>query len=394
MRNLKIFTNNVEQKALEQVNELLEQESFKGCKVRIMPDVHTGAGCVIGFTADLGDKVIPEVVGVDIGCGMTWVKVDKADIDLPLLDTIIRENIPSGMNAREEMLYTNVDIKKLYCYNKLRNVDYVKRSLGSLGGGNHFIELDKGADGLYLVVHSGSRNLGKQVCDIYQEKAIENCSYKEEIKLEKQKIISKLKAEGKQNLIQQEIEQIDKKYKGKSKLPRDLCYVEGQERENYLHDMKMCQEWATDNRKAMIDIICQKMNLGIVEFHETIHNYIGDDNIVRKGAISAYKDEIVLIPMNMRDGCLIAKGKGNEDWNNSAPHGAGRIMSRIEAKNTLSLSEYENEMKDIYSSSVCKDTIDESPMVYKPMQEIIDNIGATVDVLQVIKPIYNFKAKE
>lgn len=394
MENLKIFTDNIETKAREQIKELLNQDAFKNCKVRIMPDVHAGAGCVIGFTADLGDKVIPEVVGVDIGCGMTWVKIDKKDFSLALLDIIIREYIPSGMNAREEMLSTNVDIERLYCYKELRNVDYVKCSLGSLGGGNHFIEVDKGNDGIYLVVHSGSRNLGKQVCDIYQQKAIEHCSYKEEIKLEKQMAILKLKSEGKQKQIQQEIEKIDNKYKGKTKLPRDLCYIEGQERENYLHDMRMCQKWATDNRKAIINIICEKMGFKILEFHETIHNYIGDDNIVRKGAISAYKDEIVLIPMNMRDGCLIAKGKGNLDWNNSAPHGAGRIMSRIEAKNKLSLSEYEKEMKDIYSSSVCKDTIDEAPMVYKPMQEIIKNIGKTVEVLQVIKPIYNFKAKE
>ena len=395
MRDLKIFTDNIEDKALQQVNELLEQDAFKDCKVRIMPDVHAGAGCVIGFTANLGDKVIPEVVGVDLGCGMTWAVLNKNEIDLKKLDKVIRENIPSGMTVREDALPTDINLKDLYCYDELRNKDnYLERSLGSLGGGNHFIEVDKSEDKLYLVIHSGSRNLGKQVCEIYQDRAIKHCSFEKEKNLETENIIKQLKEEGRQREIETAIKDIKKKYEGKLKLPKDLCYIEGEDRENYLHDMRICQKWASQNRLNILNILLEKMDLESVLTHETIHNYISDDNIVRKGAISAQKDEIVLIPMNMRDGCIIAKGKGNEDWNCSAPHGAGRIMSRNQARETLNIADYEKSMDGIYTTSVCKGTIDEAPMVYKPIEEIIDKIGDTVDIIDVIKPIYNFKAEE
>ena len=395
MKNLKIFTNNIEEKAKKQIDLLLEQDAFKDCKVRIMPDVHAGAGCVIGFTADLGDKIIPEIVGVDIGCGMTWALLKNTNIDLVELDKYIRENIPSGMNVRKKALKTDIDLTQLKCYNQLRNADnYLEKSLGTLGGGNHFIEIDKTKDDkLYLVVHSGSRNLGKQVCEIYQNKAIKHCSFEKEMKEEREKIIKTLKEQDKKTEISKALEELKEKYQGKTKLPKDLCYIEGQDREDYLHDMRICQKWATQNRDNMVRIIADYLG-GYLIKHETRHNYIGDDNIVRKGSISAYKDEMVLIPMNMRDGCLIAKGKGNEDWNNSAPHGAGRIMSRTEARNKLKLEDYKKSMVNVFTTSVSNETIDEAPMVYKPMQEIIDCIKDTVEIIDVIKPIYNFKASE
>ena len=397
MRNLKIFTSNIEQEAINQIDELLEQEAFKDSKVRIMPDVHAGKGCVIGFTGDLGDKVIPNIVGVDIGCGMLCVKLGNIDLDLERLDKIIREYVPSGMNVHENQRYKFLDLEQLYCYKLLKNKDnWLEKSMGTLGGGNHFIEIDVDEDdNKYLVIHTGSRNLGKQVAEIYQEKAIKYCSYEKEIKEEKQKIIKEYKKQHREKEIQKKLIEISKKYEGKTKLPKDLCYLEGKLREDYLHDMKICQEFAVENRKEIAFIIMSKMNLDYIDCFETIHNYISfEDNIVRKGAISAKKGEKVLIPMNMRDGCIIGIGKGNDDWNQSAPHGAGRIMSRMKAKETFNLDEYKESMKNIYTTSVNEDTIDEAPFVYKPMQEIINNISDTVDIIKIIKPIYNFKASE
>jgi RNA-splicing ligase RtcB len=398
MKNLKIFTDNIEQEALTQINLLLEQEAFKDCKVRIMPDVHAGAGCVIGFTANLGNKVIPNVVGVDIGCGMSWYNTGLKEIDLEALDNFIRTNIPSGMTVNEAEYTIPLDLEDLYCYNQLRNSDrYLQRSLCSLGGGNHFIEIDKDEEGyLYIVIHSGSRNLGKQVCEIYQDKAIKHCSFEKEMREEKENAIKTLKEQGKQSSIEQVLKDISSKYNGKTKLPKDLCYVEGEDRDNYLHDMRLCQDWASFNRCYMLGKILLFLGIqfNLAEISETIHNYIDDENIVRKGAISAKKDEIVLIPINMRDGCIIAKGKGNEDWNCSAPHGAGRIMSRMKARNTLSVDDFKKSMSGIFTTTANETTIDESPMVYKPMEEIIKNIGDTVDIVKIIKPIYNFKASE
>lgn len=398
-KDLKIFTNNIEQKAIDQINELLEQDAFKDSKIRIMPDVHAGKGCVIGFTGDLGDKVIPNIVGVDIGCGMLCVELGKVDIDLEKLDSVIRDNIPSGRNVHPERnndLYFNA----LECFSKLNNKDgWLDRSLGTLGGGNHFIEVDEDEDGnKYLVIHTGSRNLGKQVAEIYQEKAIEYCSYHEEMKQEKENIIREYKESGREKEIQGKLIEISNKYKDKTKLPKDLCYLEGKDREDYLHDMKICQRFAVCNRCSIANTILYKMGFGnkdrFVNFH-TIHNYISfKDNIVRKGAISAKKGERLLIPMNMKDGCIIGIGKGNEDWNCSAPHGAGRIMSRMAAKETLNLDDFKDSMKGIYTTSVCEDTIDESPMVYKSMDEIIENIKDTVEIERIIRPIYNFKASE
>lgn len=424
-KNLKIFTNDIEQEAINQINELLEQGAFKDSKIRIMPDVHAGKGCVIGFTGNLGDKVIPNIVGVDIGCGMLCVELGNIDLDLERLDKIIREHVPSGMNVHENKRYKFLELEQLYCYELLRNKDnWLEKSIGTLGGGNHFIEIDIDEDNnKYLVIHTGSRNLGKQVAEIYQEKAIKYCSYDEEMKSEKQNIIKEYKKQHKEKEIQQKLIEIAKLYEGRTKLPKDLCYLEKDLRAQYLHDMRICQEFAKDNRLCIAkQILCNYFELPYYEgyksvrlrkaenvggwctqdmvekdfwYFETIHNYISfEDNIVRKGAISAKKGEKVLIPMNMRDGCIIGIGKGNDDWNQSAPHGAGRIMSRIKAKQTFNLDEYKESMKGIYTTSINEDTIDEAPFVYKPMQEIIDNIGDAVDIIKIIKPIYNFKASE
>ena len=406
MKNLKIFTDDIEQEAIDQINLLLEQESFKNCKVRIMPDVHAGKGCVIGFTADLGDKVIPNIVGVDIGCGMLCVELGKVDLDLEKLDKIINKNIPAGRNIREQKLINFEQINDLYCLRELKETKKFNRAIGTLGGGNHFIEVDVDEEGnKYLVIHTGSRNLGKQVADYYQNLAIELCSGKEEMLKRKEEIIKTHKEQGRKSEIQKALKQLEAEYKqNKPDLPNDLCYLTGKYRERYLHDMEICQEYASLNRLQIAKMILinyfdltyiSEMYPPIMsDSFETIHNYISfEDNIVRKGAIRANKGERVIIPINMRDGSIIAVGKGNEEWNNSAPHGAGRLMSRRKAKETFNLDEFKKSMADIYSTSVLEETIDEAPFAYKPMQEIIDNIQDTVEIEKIIKPIYNFKAK-
>ncbi len=424
MKNLKIFTNNIEKTALEQINLLLEQEPFKESKVRIMPDVHAGAGCVIGFTGNLGNKVIPNVVGVDIGCGMLVVELGNIDIDLDKLDKVIHEFVPSGRNVHEKQKYKFLEMEQLYCLDQLKNKDnWLEKSVGTLGGGNHFIEVDIDEDNnKYLVIHTGSRNLGKQVAEIYQEKAIEYCSYKKEMQEEKNKIIKEYRKQGKQKEIENALIEIDKKYYGKTKLPKDLCYLEGKDREDYLHDMNLCQEFAKDNRLCIAkQILCNYFEVPYYKdcfsvrlrekpnepsfftqdyvehdfwYFQCVHNYINfEDNIVRKGSISARLGEEVIIPINMRDGCIIGIGKGNDDWNQSAPHGAGRIMSRMKAKELINIEDYKKSMEGIYSTSVNENTIDEAPMAYKSAQEIINNIKDTVRVVKIIKPIYNFKAE-
>ena len=424
MKNLKIFTDDIEQEAVDQINLLLAQEPFKNCKVRIMPDVHAGKGCVIGFTADLRDKVIPNIVGVDIGCGMLCVELGKIDLNLEKLDKVINENIPAGRNIREQKLIDFDKINDLYCLRELKETKKFNRAIGTLGGGNHFIEVDVDDEGIkYLVIHTGSRNLGKQVADYYQNLAIELCSGKEEMFKRKEEIIKTYKEQGRKTEIQKVLKELEAEYKqNKPELPNELCYLTGKYREDYLHDMKICQIFASDNRICIArQILCNYFELpyyqgynsvrlrpeptpntfytqDIVDkdfyYFETIHNYISfEDNIVRKGAIIANKGERVIIPINMRDGSIIAVGKGNNDWNNSAPHGAGRLMSRKKAKEIFRLEEFEKSMADIYSTSVVKETIDEAPFAYKPMQEIIDNIQDTVEIEKIIKPIYNFKAK-
>lgn len=396
-KNLKIFTKNIEQEAINQIDELLNQEAFKNCKVRVMPDVHTGKGCVIGFTADLGDKVIPNIVGVDIGCGMLCVELGKIELNLEKIDKVINEYVPAGRNIREQKLMDFEKINDLYCLRELKETKKFNRAIGTLGGGNHFIEIDVDDEGnKYLVIHTGSRNLGNQVANYYQDLAIQLCSGKEEMFAKKEEIIKTYKEQGRKQEIQKALKELEKEYKNnKPELPNELCYLEGKYREMYLHDMKICQEYASLNRSYIAREILKNIGLQIYQKHfETIHNYINfEDNIVRKGAIRANKGERVIIPINMRDGSIIAVGKGNEDWNNSAPHGAGRIMSRMKARETFKLEEFKESMKDIYSTSVVEETIDEAPFVYKPMQEIIDNIKDTVEIEKIIKPIYNFKAK-
>lgn len=393
--NLKIFTKNIEEKAKQQIDLLMNQDAFKDSKVRIMPDVHAGKGCVIGFTGNLGDKVIPNIVGLDIGCGMLCVTLREKEIDLKRLDEVIHECIPSGMNVSDSLGGKDaIDI--LRCRDQLKNKDnWLYRSMGTLGGGNHFIEIDEDEEGTkYLIIHTGSRNPGKQVAQIYQDKATKHCSFDEECNSKIKATIELLKIEGKQSLIEDTIKSIKKEYEGKLKLPKELCYLEGKDKEDYLFDMELCIEYAIRNREKIASKIMSGMKLNPIDRFHTIHNYIDDDGMVRKGAVSAQKGERLLIPMNMRDGCIIAVGKGNEDWNCSAPHGAGRIMSRTEAKKKLSMEDYKETMNGIYSSSVNNDTLDEAPMAYKPAQEIIECIGDTVEIEKIIKPIYNFKASE
>lgn len=394
--DVKIFTENIEPQAREQVYTLAEQEAFKNCKIRIMPDVHAGAGCVIGFTANLGDKVIPNIVGVDIGCGMLVVGLGYEDIDLPKLDTFIRENIPSGMNVHENVVIPSTKMEELVCFNELKNKPWLFRSTGTLGGGNHFIEIDEDAKGFkYLVIHTGSRNWGKQVADIYQRKAIDTCKdgVSAKLKAERERIIREYKANWRDKEISEALKILKSKYP--VGIPNALCYLEGENAEHYLHDMLICQNFANENRQRIADSIIKAMNFATCYCFTTMHNYIDiDTGITRKGAVRALNGERLIIPINMRDGCIIGIGKGNPDWNYSAPHGAGRIMSRNQARKELCEADYYETMKGIYTTSVCFDTIDESPMVYKPIDEIIQNIEPTVEIEKIIKPIYNFKAAE
>ena len=413
MRDLKIFTDNIEREAIDQINTLLEQPAFADCKVRIMPDVHAGAGCVIGFTADLGDKVIPNIVGVDIGCGMFTVELGRidtgindktdssivnyvTDIDYEKLDNVIRTCIPSGRNVHEEINYIFPELKNLRCYNKLKNIDWLERSMGTLGGGNHFIEIDEGSEGRkYLVIHTGSRNLGKQVADYYQNLAVELMIGRDKLAYERDRLIAEYKDQGRSYEIQDAIKELRNTWRNKNNdIPKELCYLTGKYRDDYIYDMKICQRFAKQNRLMIALKIMLRMGWCAIDLFETVHNYIDDSNMIRKGAISAKNGEKVLIPISMRDGCIIGVGKGNEDWNYSAPHGAGRIMSRNKARESISMESFRESMEGIYTTSVCESTIDESPMAYKSMNEIINNIKDTVDILDVLKPVYNFKASE
>lgn len=398
MSDLKIFTDSIEPEALNQIYTLIKQPAFADCKVRIMPDVHAGKGCVIGFTADLGDKVIPNIVGLDVGCGMLCCEIGKTDIDYEKLDSVIREHIPAGRAVRDEEI-NFPQLEDLYCKEQLRNMEWLKCSLGTLGGGNHFCEVDEDSDGMkYLVIHTGSRNLGKQVAEIYQQMAIDDMQGTNKLAEESKKLIKDYKATGRQKEIQRGLTELKRKWQpDKLNIPKELCYLTGEHREMYLHDMKICQEFAVANRNTIAGIIFKKMEWkwDWRTYFQTIHNYIDHDtNIVRKGAISAKVGEKLLIPINMRDGCIIGVGKGNDDWNCSAPHGAGRVMSRSKAKENISLEEYQESMKGIYTTSVSQSTIDESPMAYKPMDEILEHIKDTVEIVKIIKPVYNFKASE
>lgn len=406
--DVKIFTDNIEESALEQIHELMSIDVFADKKIRVMPDVHAGAGCVIGFTGNLGDKVIPNIVGVDIGCGMRVLKFKmEGDVDFHAFNSYILNNVPSGRDLRDlsgsALVGKAADIYReakelvvsMRCYRELKEQKRLYRSIGTLGGGNHFIELDRDDSGyVYLVIHTGSRNLGKQVADIYQSLALKHLSGWDEMLAEQQRIIDEYKAAGRRSELQGVIAKLHSAFKmRKPPVPKDLCYIEGQTREDYLHDMRLCQRWAVLNRQMIALLLMEFFpEVEVLEEFESVHNYIGDDNIIRKGSISAYQGERCIIPLNMRDGSLICIGKGNADWNNSAPHGAGRLMSRSQAYEQIAMADFEASMKGIYSESINDFTRDESPMVYKPASEIISNIAPTVDIETIICPIFNFKA--
>ncbi len=353
-----VFTDIIEDGALSQIKEFLDQDYTYKRRIRIMPDVHEGAGCVIGLTADLGDVVVPNLVGVDIGCGMLTVKLEEKSFDYRDLDKFIRQRVPAGTKTHRDPVVTMPQIEELLCYKKLKGADRFQKSIGTLGGGNHFIEVGRDSKGNhYLVIHSGSRNMGKQIADYYQKMAVSLC---------------------------------------KDEYPKPLCCLRGQARLDYMHDMRIAQDYAWINRQTMAEIILKKFfkrELQDFEHFHTVHNYIDPrDNIIRKGAVSAYEGEEIMIPINMRDGSILAVGLGNEDWNYSAPHGAGRLMSRRAARDARTMKEFIESMEGIYTTSVSEKTLDESPFAYKPIEDIIERVGSSVRILERILPVYNFKA--
>lgn len=389
------YASVVEDEAIEQIRRMCDYEFTEGSNIRIMPDVHAGKGCTIGTTMTVHDKAVPNVVGVDIGCGMYTVELGKAPVDFEKFDEAAHF-IPSGRNiwdGRQERF----DLTGLRCYRSLKNTKWLERSLGTLGGGNHFIEIDEAADGTkYLVIHSGSRNLGKQVAELYQQLAIDLNKGIGEYLEAREEIIRTYKEQGRRSEIQAALQKLKwDKENLEPDIPADLCFLSGKYLEDYLHDVEICQSFARRNREKMAEVLLQRTGMSSSNAFHTIHNYIDtDEMILRKGAIAAHAGEKVLIPINMRDGSILATGRGNPEWNYSAPHGAGRVMSRTTAKNSLSMEEYRETMKGIYTTSVTESTLDEAPMAYKSLEDIIDVVSGTVDVIEVLKPVYNFKAAE
>jgi len=390
----KIFTDDVEDYAQAQVKMICDSETAEGSTICMMPDIHPCKIAPIGLSMTVTGKVVPQLLGVDIGCGMTCVKLNKNNVEFQKLDRVIRENIPSGFAIRREPHYMAEEFscEGIRCIRHI-NRQKAERSLGTLGGGNHFIEIDQAADGTkYLVIHTGSRNLGKQVADLYQHLAVELHSGKEEYFKKRDEIIATYKAEGRRKEIQAALKELTWE-KRDCFIPDDLCYLYGTYFDDYMHDVEVCQQFARRNREKIAEVLLSRIGAEAGESFHTIHNYIDTKNmILRKGAISAYKDEKILIPINMRDGSVLATGKGNPDWNYSAPHGAGRLMSRTKAKETLSMEEYKNVMKGIYTTSVNEATLDEAPMAYKSLDDIIDAIKESVNIIDIMKPVYNFKA--
>ena len=384
--DLKIYAKTIEVEAQEQVYRMAKSEAYNDCKIRIMPDCHAGKGCTVGTVIKIKDRIVPNTVGVDIGCGMLVCALGDVDIDLAKLDKVINEKIPYGFASHERSVSKYEPLMLLKC-GKTIDFDNAYRQIGSLGGGNHFIEVNVDDEGnKYLVIHSGSRHLGVEVCKYYQDLAYRNLN---EVGAIKKALVERLKAEGREREIESELKKFQR-----LKCDKELTYLEGRDLDDYLHDMTIVQGYASINRKTMTDIILKSMGLRIIDEFETIHNYVDVKNkIVRKGAVKADYGETLIIPINMRDGSLICIGRGNEDWLCSAPHGAGRLLSRSKAKELLAIEDFKAAMDGIYTTSVCESTIDEAPMVYKPMEEIIECIQPTVDIVNIIKSIYNFKAK-
>ena len=381
----------IEDEAVEQIRRMCDSPFTEGSKIRVMPDVHAGKGCTIGTTMTIIDKAIPNIVGVDCGCGMYTVNMGREEIDFAKFDEAAHF-VPSGFKVWEGR-QERFDLMRLRCYRELKDSRRIERSLGTLGGGNHFIEIDKSSDGTnYLVIHSGSRNLGKQVSEIYQQLAIDLNVGKEEYFKQRDEIIRTYKEQGRRKEIQSVLKQLHWEAK-ESTVPEDLCFLSGHYLEDYLHDIKICQEFARRNREKMAEILLSRVGITSGDSFHTTHNYIDtDEMILRKGAIASYSGERVLIPVNMRDGSILATGRGNPEWNYSAPHGAGRLMSRSSARENLNLTEYQRTMEGIYTTSVNESTLDEAPMAYKSLDDIIDIISETVDIIKILKPVYNFKA--
>ncbi len=389
------YTDIIDPSAYSQILLTCNYEEFKNSKIRIMPDVHAGKGCTIGTTMTITDKVVPNMVGVDIGCGMYTVNLGKVDIDLKEFDEIAH-TIPTGRDVWEGRV-EKFDLTELKCYRNLKDSGRLMRSLGTLGGGNHFIEIDESDDGeKYLIIHSGSRNLGTQVARHYQKIAVDLNKGMEEFFKKKEEIITTYKAQKRKREIEPALKKLEQEWRRKPlSMPEDLCYLYGEYMEDYLHDINICQQFATRNREKMAEILLEKAGLTAKSAFHTIHNYIDvKEMILRKGSVSAKDGELLLIPINMRDGSLICRGKGNVEWNFSAPHGAGRLVSRSTAKEQLTMAEYEKQMQGIYTTCVNTSTLDESPMAYKNMEDIVSNIGPTAEIISHIKPIYNFKAAE
>lgn len=385
----------VEEEAIEQIRRMCDYEFTEGSKIRIMPDVHAGKGCTIGTTMTINDKVVPNIVGVDIGCGMYTVELGPVNIDFERVDAAVHE-IPSGRGVWEGRM-ERFDLTGLACYRSLKQTKRLERSLGTLGGGNHFIEIDVASDGnKYLVIHSGSRNLGKQVAELYQALAVDLNLGKANYFEQRDEIIRTYKEQERRSEIQAALKSLEAEWKAKEPtMPADLCYLYGTYLEDYLHDVEICQQFARRSRERMAEIILEKTGMTARSSFHTIHNYIDTkEMILRKGSIAAHAGELVLIPINMRDGSVLARGKGNPEWNFSAPHGAGRLMSRMKARETLNLEAYRKTMEGIYTTSVNESTLDEAPMAYKSLDDILDVIRDSVDVIEVLKPIYNFKASE
>ena len=385
----------VEEEAIEQIRRMCDYPMTEGSRIRIMPDVHAGAGCTIGTTMTIIDKAVPNVVGVDIGCGMYTVRLREAEIDFEKLDAAAHY-IPSGLNVWDGRV-EKFDLTGLRCYRELKDAGRLERSLGTLGGGNHFIEVDRASDGTnYLVIHSGSRNLGKQVALLYQKLAVDLNKGIGAWLEARDEIIRTYKEQGRRSEIQKALKQLKWDQENlEPTIPADLCWLYGKYLDDYLHDVEICQAFARRSREKMAEILMERSGLTGEESFHTIHNYIDtEEMILRKGAIAAHAGEKVLIPINMRDGSVLAIGKGNPEWNYSAPHGAGRIMSRTAAKNTLSMDEYRETMKGVYTTSVNDSTLDEAPMAYKSLDDIIDVIRDSVDVVDILRPVYNFKASD